>query len=526
MLDYKPFLSDIDTMSEDIEIKENFLQRLFSIFKSKDPEAEKKRVLKAINKELSKTKTKFYKYNSSEALPQMAKFFYDIYKITGQAQILFQKNANPNAYKNMVIDFFLTDKQKVLSEALHEEAILEKSKKTDLKSLYTETKKNLQSYISEFDHDKITKIDALYAKISALIAFCTFDYYFLLKKFDSQMEEYNFSYVPKFEYIRAEYIVDDLKDFTSIAWGMPLDDDWTDVFDLLKEYRNSQPIAINLWNKLLQRLRKYRDNGIFEMIIQLITKKPDYTCLVTTKSVGIIDEHFNKIKQDAEKIIQGLQTQQKNSQISSLLTIIFGTTNVTKLKYYSESGNNAFAKRSLPGYAYHEPLNYLKAFLVDYYKKYVREFSDLVLVRGQWMSAVLSAPMSEAYHGLLNISDQITRFDSTLSDETDLGLKLKTYTMRGERDPEAKKILQSVLRDINSEAHKILRTAIKDLITLAKTTKNLIEDMDKKKPEMLINWAEISHYAEPPIKEQGLSVYKHIFHFISLMKYYLGNSEQ
>jgi hypothetical protein len=44
-----------------------------------------------------------------------------------------------------------------------------------------------------------------------MVNFVNFDYYFLLKKFDSGIPERTFSYVPKFETIRGEYVLEDLK---------------------------------------------------------------------------------------------------------------------------------------------------------------------------------------------------------------------------------------------------------------------------------------------------------------------------
>ena len=39
------------------------------------------------------------------------------------------------------------------------------------------------------------------------------------------------------------------------------------------------------------------------------------------------------------------------------------------MKYYTEKENLAFAKKMLGGYIYIAPMNYLKAFLVDFCKK-------------------------------------------------------------------------------------------------------------------------------------------------------------
>ena len=75
-----------------------------SLFSGNDPEAEKKRLLKSIAKNLSHTGYKFYKAASDQILPGFGKFFYDMYKIISPAQLFFQNQPNPAFYKNMVIE--------------------------------------------------------------------------------------------------------------------------------------------------------------------------------------------------------------------------------------------------------------------------------------------------------------------------------------------------------------------------------------------------------------------------------------
>lgn len=502
-----------------------FFERLFSLFGSSDADAEKARLLKRINKELNKTKVKFYKYNSGEALAQLAKFFFGLYKIVGPTQFVFKNTINPNTFKNLVINHYLTDAQKNLAEKLDESTILEQAKTIPIKELAGQVKADLSAYLNAFDTEKITKIDTVYTKLSLFIGFCMFDYYFLLKKFDSGMQEQNFSYTPRFDNIRAEYILEDLKDFTSVAWSLPLNEDWTEVFTVLKEMPNIKPLSTGTWNKTMQLLRRYRDKAVFEMIIQLIAKDPGYQTVITEHKEHIIDDQLNKMRHTVENALQKIQTEQKNSKIDEIVRSIFGDSAGARLKNYTEENTKTFEKKGLSGYTYCAPLNYLKAFLIEYMKKYIREFADLVLVRGQWVSSTLSAPMSEAYHELLGISEKITEFDNMLAEDGETGAKIKTYLLRAERDKEAKNILNSIIRDANEKAYAMLTSATKDFIVLGKNTKNLLEDIDRKKPEILMNWQELIHFADQPIKEQGIALYKQIYLFVNLMKYFLGTGE-
>ena len=163
----------------------------------------------------------------------------------------------------------------------------------------------------------------------------------------------------------------------------------------------------------------------------------------------------------------------------------------------------------------------MKAFLIDYFKKEVREYTDLVLVRGKWVSSALSNQLSDTYHAILTVSDQINDFDNSLSDDSEIGIKLKNLLVRCERDKDSARYIRTQLGDINDKALAILTMGAQQLVTFARELKNLIEDKEKTKPQLLINWKELEHYSEKPIRDMGVNIYKMLFQFITLMQIFL-----
>ena len=505
-----------------INTEENFFQRLISMFLgNSDPEAEKKRLLKATAKELSHSKYKFYKYSSDEALPQLAKFFYDIYKIIAPAQAMIQGIQNPNAIKNAVINHALTENQHELASKLTEESILEQAKTVPINQLSEQIKTNLSTFITDFDTEKIQQIDKLYSKIAAFKEFCSFDYFFLLKKFDSGLKERDFNYIPKFDTIRAEYISDDLIDFTEVAWALPFTEDWTPVMQLFKSLKGVEPVQAVAWNKLMIRLRNLRDSKVFEMIIKLITKNPVYKQSININQEQIFEPYIEKIRNQTTQTLKKIEQAKTNSKVEEILKNLFGSTNVTRLKNYNENANTVYAKKNITGYLHYQPMNYMKAFLIDFFKKDIREYTDLVLVRGKWVSSALSNQLSDTYHAILTVSDQISDFDNSLSDDTELGIKLKNLLIRCDRDKDSARYIRTQLGDINDKALSILTMGSQQLVTFARELKNLIEDTEKSKPQLLINWKELEHYSEKPIKEMGVNIYKMIYNFVTLMQLFL-----
>ena len=117
--------------------KQGFLQNfLDSIFKTSDPEVEKKRRLKMIAKNYQKSKYhNFYKISTLEIMPSFAKLFYEIYKIISPVQSIFRADQSQGMYKNQIINFSISESQQEILDALDEHKIIEMSKQIPLQNL-------------------------------------------------------------------------------------------------------------------------------------------------------------------------------------------------------------------------------------------------------------------------------------------------------------------------------------------------------------------------------------------------------
>lgn len=502
----------------------DFIQKILDVFGGGiNAETEKKRQLKQIAKELGKVKFKFYKASSSEVLSSLGKLFYEIYKAVYSAQTMFNSLANPNAIKNAIIDFTLTDKQKELAEELAEETIQARSKDMSIEQNSAKVKQDLDALMSGFDGDKINQIDALYNRALAFKAFCTYDYYFMLKKFDSSIQEGNFNNAPKLNTISGEYIIEDLKDFMAIAWALPMDDEWAQTVDFINTIRKFEVIKAGVFRKIVARVRAVRMCRVLEMMVQHISKDPLWQINVPLQNEHVVDAYLSGIRKQSESALEELRRTQKAKKSEDLMTQVFGTTSVVILKNYNDIGSASFQKRGLEGFTYQQALNCLKTFLLEFIKKDVREYADLVLVRATWTTAQLATPMSDAYHDLLSASDSITEFDNKLADDGEYGTKFKNWLPRMERDKEAANMIRTLLRDINDTARDFIITCTKNLVLFAKTTKSLLEDHQKSHSDIVINWKEVEHFAEHDINDLGVGIYKKIYIFVQLMQSYLGN---
>lgn len=493
-----------------------FKDLLSSFFGGSSPEAAKKRALKNIAKSLSKTKYHFYKA-SNEIDPGLAKFFYEIYKVLSPAQAMIQ-SINPKAFKQIVIDNSLSDKQLDALNNITELSIIEAAKKKPLKEVFEQTKAYVEAFSSEFDSSKISSIDSIYTKLMSFVNFVQFDYFFLLKKFDSGLKEHNFSSAPRFMPISGSYVLEDLKNFMDVSYALPLESSWDDVFKLIKRIKGADPVAPGVWKKIIARIRYLKENRILEMLIQLVSEDPSYSESVTPKDLYIVDDFITEVKQQAEKTLSALKEKQTEGKIEALLSQIFGTTQIEKLKFYTEAGSAPFERKEIGKFEYCEPLSYLKKFILDYVKKDIKELSDILLVRGEWASQQLASPMSEAFHQLVENADKIIALDNSLDDSVDLGLKMKTHLPRTERDKESRNIIHSTLNFVNSSAARIILSSVNLFIVYGRNLKMILEDCVKQYPTLIRNWKDIDHFVEGKLKQMCISVYKEIFAFVSLMQ--------
>lgn len=499
-----------------------FFQKILSIFfHGMDPEREKKRLLKEIAKTLKKKKYKFYKTNSGEALPALAKYFHDIYKTIGPAQVFLEHAQESNVLKVLIIEYSLPDEIKAIRQELEEEAIRKKAEQMDNKTLANDLRENMVNFYAGFKGDKVKEIDGMYNLLSAFIQFVQFDFYFFLKKFDSGLPERDFAYNPKFESINAEYISDDLKDFLEVLPLIQKDADWDRLFDILQSYKNTEVINRSAWKKIVRGVESIQKESIFELMIRHIDKDPYYKPQFYPPNERIVEEYLNKIKTQSEMTIQKILNERQNRKVDKLLKAIFGTTAISRMRNYTEKENLKFSKKMLGGYIYVDPLNYIKAFLLDFFKRDIKNLMDLLLIRGKWSTNLMSQQLSESFHAVMEVSDKLLQFDESLSDEGERGARIKQYMSRSEKDKNAMVSLRKVLKETNDEALGLVQTTAQNLIVIGKSLKQVLEDYERKPHELIINWKEIEQYSEKDIKTNITEVYKRIYYFIQLLQFYV-----
>ena len=510
-------------MVSNSEAKSGFLDKIFSILgKASDPEKDKKKQLKDINKQLRKHKYKFYRSKQEEALTALAKFFYEIYSVVGPAKLLLDHAEASVVLKTIIIENTLSEEQLDMRASFEDAEIREAVNQSggNVKFVTDELKSNLVSFFAIFDPAGVQSINTTFNLMSVFLDFISFDFYFFLRKFDSRFPENDFMYNPRFEDINGEYIVEDLKDFLVLIPFLELDSSWDSLLNVLSAYKGAEILNRKDWQKLLRKIRDVKQSKVLELMVKSLEKDPSFTYKVQRPSKRIVEDYLNKLKSQVELSIQKILKEKRNTKIDSLANKIFGTNAISRMKFYTEKANLVFAKKMLGGYIYITPMNYLKAFLVDFCKKDIREISDILLIRGKWTTNISSQQLSEAFYGLMATSDELIAFDESLSEEGDRGSLITKLVKRRDADKANVNMLRKELKEVNNEALRLINITGNHLVSIAKNFKMVFEDYQKKPHELITNWKELEGLMDGGVVPRMSEIYKKCYYFVQLLQYY------
>jgi hypothetical protein len=172
----------------------------------------------------------------------------------------------------------------------------------------------------------------------------------------------------------------------------------------------------------------------------------------------------------------------------------------------------------LDGFTWAQTLNYLRSFLLDYYKVTVRELCDIFLIQGHWSSPELSRRFSDSFQEVIHVFDSISAFDESFALDGSNGARLRAFISTNKT-----KQAKIILAGVNVEAKDLIMTAIKTLETAENEFHALFTDLSTEKYEILVNWEEIE--SETPIRQRLENLCLKLSDFILMLRLSLGAEE-
>jgi hypothetical protein len=500
---------------------EDLLNKVMSFISGdKEGGSDKQVLLKQVAKEITQNKyAKFYRVRQEEADPVFAQYFYSVYKILYPARVFFNDAEKEARIRHITLESFLDKAVMDIIRRLTPEAVAER-KKTAGAEISGQLEADLGALTRGFDSPRLTAADKCYNLMAVFRRFVSYDFYGLLKKFDPDMSETDFSSAPKFSPLRADTIMADIATFLSILPSFDTQDDWKTVFEIFK-YCNSGTVVISpeAWNGLVLNLKNLKQSKMLELMVRMASGNPIWE----VKPAPAPDEHLSAIwleEKTAEirEVISDIADSQRGVKIAALEKVVFSGIDTTRLTYYTWEKGKIYIQKELDSYDSAPALNHLAAFIQDFISKEIAELCDILLVRGQWTNNAASLAMSDGYHALVEeIIGEITALDETLSEDGSNGTRLRGALLRVDRDHTQARYLNSIINSLNEEALNIINRATQSLIIVGKHLKMLYDDHQKKPHELIMNWKEMTLVSKTPMAQRLSDDYKKINYFVQLM---------
>ncbi|MDR1444803.1 MAG: DUF5312 family protein [Treponema sp.] len=498
----------------------NIIDKVFSLLgKDDEPLSDKDMLIKQTLRELAQNKyARFYRVKSEELDPSFAQYLYIIYKTIYPAQVFLKDVENSGQFERFVIEYFMPPKALETARKLTRDAIAVRKKTTNPAELAKYLEEEYQTLTGIFDEDRMNAADKCYSLITAFSRFIRFDYVECLKKFDPGVLEGIFTIPLKFAAVGVDSLIKDLGSFYTAIAALNPQDDWKTAFSVLRRVMGgTDGIPYDQWMKLLTNLNDLKQSHIVEYIIRHGSKNPIWEGKPPNLSNRLSAAWLEEKREDVQEQIDAITESQRNIQMEVLLRAIFGEIDTTRLNFYTDRINETCTEKDLDGFSYTGALNYLTAFLQDFFSKEMQEICDIVLIRGQWTSNTGSLQMSEGFHGALDVLPAISELDESLSDKGSNGPRLRGALLRVDRDRTQIRYIASIVNGLDEEALEIIKTAAGHIITVGKYMKALSDDIPKKQNEIIINWKELDGYSKLPLAPRILDAYKKINYFVQLI---------
>jgi hypothetical protein len=495
-----------------------FFDTLFLFLSGDDAGSKNKRALKQIAKDLNQNKyRKFYTVKTGELTPAAGMFFYEVYKTVAAAQVFIKHAEKSGVLKQITMESVLDKELREIYDRIVPDSIEKRAKIISPHTLSQQAQDDLNSF-SLGINAKIHAIDQRYSLILAFISFVNFDFFSLLKKFDSRIRENQFSYTPQCRPMIGKYVVEHIKDFLELPSLDASPEEWQSVFEILKKYKSGKPVIDPIqWKRVLQALQDLRRSGILPLIVQYIEQNPEWR--YTPQMIGehIAEAYIKEKTAEVQGCLNHITGDKRIAKREALAKKLFGAADIVRLQHYTPSNNETFINKNIEGFVYAPTLNYLKGFLTDHGD--LQELCDLFVIRGQWASPEASRQISQGQQNLTDIVEQLADFDAMVSDRGLYGSKLKLYLTKSNSDKSQTAGLKVTLGIVNGKAEELISQGVSVLTKTASYLKKMLDDYRLDKPKLLVNWKEIEGVSVRPLAlrlEEGCAVVEQFLHLLQL----------
>jgi hypothetical protein len=503
----------------------NFIEKIFEIITGfTNDERIKQRKLKDISKKLRHLKLKFYNFKKDQVLQPLGEYFYEIYRLSQNLSKFMDTKKHSKSIKQMLFEIFSSEAQKKLRLELERDNIDKMVRaSSNPKEAIATIKNNIKEYIKSFDAETVKKINNTYNQMADLSNIVTFDWFFLVHKFDSEITDTNFNYKPDFEIIEGKYVIDELITLNDYLETIDFNKDWKNVLEYLKAVSDDEGL-LNILRRILKYCKTLKQDNYLLHMIRLIQKDPFFKSQTFSNSAKIVQDYIYNFQVELQAIVNNALKDLKKAKIDKLLMDIFHKTAIVRLKNYSDKTNELLEKKGIIGFLHIEPINYLKAFLLDFCKGEIKPRIDALIIKGTWSTHTASSEYSSLLDQFNKLSDKIIEFDDSCSEEETYGRTIRKLIFAVKHDPNAKQLLKKTIYKVDSDAYQIIIAGINLFALTNKKIKELIDDYNSKSPSIIVDINKIRWDFQDEYAVEMSDILRKTNNFIALLKNFIKAS--
>lgn len=510
-------------MSDNTKKKKSLIERIFDFFSGGGKNAEerqRKRMMKSLT-DLLKRRQKYYHFSTHSVQPTVAKFFFDIYLVMGPMKPFTQNLPKSEHIRSIVVEHYLSEDMREFIVELNSDTMIHRFDSVDLSEVKRTIKEKIEAIHASLQNRSISSlINITYAYICSLAEFSSFDFYSVLKKFDPSLPVANFEYKIEPRPVPASQLIDDLDDFLMVSIPILSGIDWDEIFDILKDYRNTEIVNRHSWKKMLQSITDMISTQTFESIIKVIRNDPNLQIKATITTVDIVGPYLKKLARNAKNLVQKIEQNQRRKNNEKIGRDLFaGADYGSALRQYTKQRNKEIFGENMEGYEAAEMLSALVHFANIYVDRDFKKLLDRLILIGKWTKNSYYKDFSDSIQELLQNRIDILDFDGTLTEDSNYVVRLKSLVRSPGKDRSA---LNSLISEINAKPFGLIRDANKNYTILARALKSYIDDF-KKKPasELVTNWDDVGKDFDRPLGRYMADLYTKVYQLIQMMQQYV-----
>jgi hypothetical protein len=497
---------------------DDLIDKVFSLFSNEDSTDDKQNMLKGIAKELAQSKyAKYFRIRTEEIDPSFSSLLFSVYKTIFPIKEFYKDERKLAKLKSLIVESCIDKNIQETIKQTEVPSLDEKAKTITGEALIAEIHANVDKLTAQFDQNRISTANHRYELAGALGQFVNYNFAGFFKNFDPHFADGSFIVEPRFPAIKTILIIDQIGEFLTVSQPLRPEEDWNGLLNLLRAVEGQDITASDQFNTMIKNLRELHTSKILELMVQYTLKNPVWQWKHSLMHETIGEDWLEGKKSEAYGYIAKINNAKKNSQIKVLINQIFESSDLVRLDNYTVPISETYRRKKLDSFLFAEGVNYLKAFLDDYVDKEIKEVCDILLIRGQWTNNTMSREMSEALHRLEEILEPIADLDTVMGEDGADGSRLRAALLRVDRDQTQARYINSIIAKTNETALEIISEAAQSLIVVGKHLKNLIEDIQKKHPELLVNWRELNLASKEPLANRMIANFKKINYFVQLM---------